>query len=163
MLIKSNSSKSLKIARYFIHLANQQNSPITNKKLQKLVYYAQAWSLVLCNKEFFPDPIEARVHGPAILSLYSQYKSYGFNPIKEVITSGSISGISQDKKKLLDNIWSVYGKFDAGYLEMLTHSEKPWQEARAGLEAHESSKNVISTDSMKQYYSQKLKAVKSKQ
>jgi uncharacterized phage-associated protein len=71
----------LDIGRYFIYLANQNHKPITNKKLQKLVYYSQAWSLVLNNKKLFNEPIEAWVHGPAVRSLYCRYKNFGFSPI----------------------------------------------------------------------------------
>ena len=155
----SQSKKSIKVSdigRYFIYLANQENKPVTNKKLQKLVYYAQAWSLVLNNKKLFNEPIEAWVHGPAVRSLYVQYKNFGFNPIQQEVKFDSIK-ISGRNKELLDEVWKVYGKMDAGYLEMLTHSEKPWQEAREGLQSFESSGNEISLKTMKSYYSKKLK------
>lgn len=60
----------------------------------------------------------------------------------------------------VDEIWKVYGKFDAEYLEMLTHSEKPWQEAREGLQSHESSENEIPTEMMRSFYSEKLAIVR---
>lgn len=147
---------ALDIGRYFIYLGNQEKNPITNKKLQKLVYYSQAWSLALNKKKLFKEPIEAWVHGPAVRSLYAQYKNFGFDPIKEDINKSSIK-ISVKDKKLLDEVWRVYGKFDAAYLEMLTHSENPWQEARNGLQDSENSDNEISTKAMKSFYSAKLR------
>ena len=63
-------TSALTVADYFLYKANKEKKPITNKKLQKLVYYAQAWSLVLNNKKLFSEPIEAWVHGPAVRSLY---------------------------------------------------------------------------------------------
>lgn len=149
-------SKLTEVAQYFIHRANQQPSVITNKKLQKLVYYAQAWSLVLRDQKLFSEEIEAWVHGPAVRSLYGQYKQFGFTGIRENIDPNSFKQLSAEEKSLLDEIWKVYGKFDAGYLEMLTHSEAPWQTARAGIESHQSSSNVISTESMKEFYTQRL-------
>ncbi|MEK7609308.1 MAG: type II toxin-antitoxin system antitoxin SocA domain-containing protein [Patescibacteria group bacterium] len=162
----SHSSKNLKaqdVGRYFLYLANQEKKPIpiTNKKLQKLVYYAQAWSLVLNNKKLFSEPIEAWVHGPAIRSLYVQYKKFGFEPIQEEIKPNTIN-VSGKTKELLDTVWNAYGKLDAGYLEMLTHSEKPWQEAREGLQSSESSDNEISLKSMKSYYSEKMEEAQKK-
>lgn len=155
----SHSTKTLKaqdIGRYFIYLANQERQPITNKKLQKLVYYAQAWSLVLNNKRLFNEPIEAWVHGPAVRSLYIQYKRFGFEPIREEIIPETLN-IAGKTKKLLNTVWKAYGRLDAGYLEMLAHSEKPWQEAREGLQGPEKSENKISLMTMKSYYSEKLK------
>ncbi len=153
--------KALDVGRYFIYLANQDKKPITNKKLQKHVYYSQAWSLVLNNKKLFKEPIEAWVHGPAVRSLYGQYKNFGFNPIQEKIDDSSIK-VSGKDKQLLDDIWKIYGKLDAGYLEMLTHSEQPWQEARSGLQSHHSSENEITPKAMKSFYSMKLENIKKK-
>ena len=155
----SNSKKILKaqdVGRYFLYLAAKEKEPITNKKLQKLVYYAQAWSLVLNNKRLFKDPIEAWVHGPAVRNLYVQYKRFGFAPIQEEVATDEIN-IPEKTKEFLDSVWKAYGRLDAGYLEMLTHSEKPWQKAREGLQSCESSRNEISLITMKKYYSKRLK------
>ncbi len=154
--------KALDVGRYFIYLANQEKEPITNKKLQKLVYYSQAWSLVLNGNKLFKEPIEAWVHGPAVRSLYVEYKKFGFNSINEEIDEASIK-ITTKGRELLDEIWKVYGKLDAGYLEMLTHSEQPWQEARSGLQGSENSDNEISTKVMKSFYSTKLEEARKKQ
>lgn len=144
------------VGEYFIYLANQEKKPITNKKLQKLVYYAQAWFLVLNNNKLFNERIEAWVHGPTVRSLYVQYKEFGFNPIQKTVNLEDIK-IPKKIKEFLNEIWKVYGKFDAGYLEMLTHSEKPWQEAREGLQLFEGSDNQISLKTMRDYYLKKLK------
>ena len=149
------------VVKYFIYVANRDKKAITNKKLQKLIYYSQAWSLVLNNKKLFKDPIEAWVHGPAVRSVYVQYKNFGFNQIEEEIDEKKI-GIDKKDKDLLNEIWKVYGKLDAGYLEMLSHSEQPWQDARSGLQSHESSDNEISITSMKDFYSLKLEEVQKK-
>lgn len=54
-----NSSRlsAIQVAEYFIHCSNKAGIPITNKKLQKLVYYAQAWSLVLNDTKLFSEKI----------------------------------------------------------------------------------------------------------
>lgn len=151
--------KAIDIGRYFIYRSNQLGKPITNKKLQKLVYYSQAWSLVLNDKKLFNEKIEAWVHGPAIRSLYGVYKDFGFNPIQENVELSSLK-LTPKVKKLLNEIWRVYGNRDARYLELLTHSESPWREAREGLQSSENSENEITNKSMKTYYSQLLKEAK---
>ena len=159
---KAENKDYLHVDDYFIDKANSEGKIITNKKLQKLVYYAQAWSVVLNNEPLFSDKIEAWVHGPAIKSLYVKYKDFGFNPIRKDISPTKINVISSKTKKLLGSIWDVYGKLDAGYLELLTHSEKPWQDARAGLESHASSDAEITIASMRSFYSEKLKETSTK-
>lgn len=152
---------ALSIAEYFIDKANKDKKHITNKKLQKLVYYAQAWSLVLQDKKIFDEKIEAWVHGPAIKSIYVKFKPFGFSSIKKEADNAVIKSIPVSTQKLLDSVWNVYGGFDADYLEMLTHSESPWQEAREGLQSSENSENEISIKTMKVFYTQKLQAAKS--
>lgn len=147
---------ALEIAQYFVYLSNKEEKVITNKKLQKLVYYAQAWSLVLTDKKLFEDPVEAWVHGPAIRSLYIKYKMFGYGPIQQDIDADQIQLIDGEVKELLDDVWKVYGKLDAGYLEMLTHSEEPWLNAREGLQDTESSSNEIMPETMKAFYSKRL-------
>ena len=148
------------IAGYFIWKAQREGEAITNKKLQKLLYYAQAWSLVLHDKRLFGEKIEAWVHGPAVRDVYFEFKKFGFGPITKNISATEIAGISADTKKFLDQVWSVYGKRDAAYLEYLSHSEMPWQKAREGLEPHIGSENEISLSDMKEFYSSKLKKSK---
>jgi len=147
--------KVMDVANYFIHLSNQSKSTISNKKLQKLVYYAQVWSLVLNDEKLFSERIEAWVHGPAIPVVYKKFKGFEFNPIM-IDTSKLAFVFTSKQKKLLDSIWSIYGKHTAGYLEALTHSELPWQEARKDVSASEASSNIISLKTAKQFYAGKL-------
>lgn len=148
------------IAEYFLWKARGENKAVTNKKLQKLLYYAQAWSLVLRNKKLFSNKIEAWVHGPAVREVYFEYRKFGFGPITESINDETIAKIPGEIKKFLDQVWAVYGKRDAAYLEYLSHSETPWQKAREGLEPHIGSENEISLQEMKKFYSSKLKESK---
>ena len=149
---------ALSVAEYFVSKANQEGKSLTNKKIQKLAYYAQAWSLAINNKKIFDEKIEAWVHGPVVRTIYDAYKRYGFSSFQKVVDESLVTGISEVDKKILDNVWKVYGKFDSSYLEMLTHSESPWQDARAGLDATENSEIEITPDSMREYYSKKLVA-----
>lgn len=151
---------ALYIAEYFIDKANRANKPITNKKLQKLLYYAQVWSLVVNNEKLFSERIEAWVHGPAIPVVYRKFKGFEFNPI-QLDTSNTLFTFSKEQAALLESVWSIYGKYDAQYLEALTHSELPWQEARKEVSASESSNRVISMVTAKKFYARKLKSTAS--
>jgi len=151
-------SESLKnVALYFLFLAKKRNKPVTLHKLQKLVYYAQAWSLVL-NKKLFEEEIEAWIHGPTIRSLHLYYERVALNPIEEEIDTNIESLYSDEDKDLLNQVWKVYGKYDADYLEYLTHQELPWQKAReeCDLNPNPFFPPVINTDLMKEFYSNKL-------
>lgn len=148
------------IAKYFIWKAISEGRAITNKKLQKLLYYAQAWSMVYDKKPLFKEDIEAWIHGPAIKSVYNKYKIFGFSSINENIKESEIKDVPS--RDLLESIWTTYGKYDAQYLEQLTHNEEPWQKARQNLESSDSSNNVISLSDMQNYYGKVLKEVSAK-
>jgi len=144
------------IAKYFIYKSNEGKLGITNKKLQKLLYYSQGWSLVLYGKPMFKEDLEAWVHGPAVREIYKEYKKYGFFRIKEKISDKEISKISAKDKTLLQDVWRVYGKYDANFLERLSHQEAPWINARNGLEGYAISSNIISLEELNKYFSSLL-------
>ena len=125
---------------------------MTQKKLQKLCYYAQGWYVAITDRRLFNDQIQAWVHGPVSPKLYERYKMFGFNKIpkkKSKATHDELKGIGK-------KIYRRYGKLDGDQLEELTHKEMPWISAREGLEAYESSTNAISIDDMKSFFKSKL-------
>lgn len=154
--------KKIVIAHYFMEKSRQdKRDDFTNKKLQKLLFYTQAWSLVLNNKKIIPEHFEAWIHGAAIPSLYGRYKKFGFQQITEEYDTDEFEILTAPEKLLLDEVWEVYGKYDPDYLEELNHSEQPWQEARRNTSPLESSRATISEDDMKAYYAEKLKKAQS--
>jgi len=160
VLLGNAKTTALDVANYFLYLANINNQDLTNKKLQKLVYYAQAWSLVLNNKKLFDDRIEAWVHGPAVRKLFFKFsKKFGFEPIKVKIDQNIEKKFTDDEKEVIHEVWRVYGKCSDEYLEKLVHSELPWQKARKGLSLAEPSSREISTVLMKVYYDERLREV----
>jgi len=159
MVTAPQKINALQVAEYFIDRANKAQEEsrhnITNKKLQKLVYYAQVWSLVLNDKKLFSEKIEAWVHGPAVPALYRKFKSFEANPII-LNTSELTLPFNKEQLRVLNSVWSVYGKYDAEYLEALTHSELPWQEARRDTPLSQASSNVIGLKLAKEFYARKL-------
>lgn len=132
------------VADFF--LAKASMSP---KKLQKIVYYAYAWTLALLNDDesdlqnkLFHNRIEAWVHGPVVPDLYQRYKNYGWSDIPQN-SNYSQSTFNSDEVDILNQVWDVYGKYTANELEMISHRESPWINARNGLAAYSSSSNAI--------------------
>lgn len=149
-----------KVTVYLIDKSIREGTPLTNKRLQKLLYYIQAWHLAINEKPLFEDKIEAWIHGPAIRSIYEEYKSFVANPINKVSNIEVIESLENDTIQFIDRIISAYSKYDTATLEYMTHAEEPWQVARRGLEANESSNNEITHESMRKYYAGRLAGVK---
>ena len=132
------------------YILRKKGGPISAMKLQKLVYYCQAWSLVWDDRPMFSEPIEAWANGPVVPVLYEQHK--GRFQI-ESWPSGDPSKLDKDARETADIILETYGRKNAQWLSDLTHREKPWMAAREGLSVGERGSKVISLESMSEYYS----------
>lgn len=153
-------TKAENVANYFL-----SKESMTNKKLQKIVYYAYCWTLTILNNpeeimsteleknfanKLFSEEIEGWVHGPVIPKLYHEYKKYGWSKIpKEELKKD----YSDEIKNIFDMVWDIYGEYDGDELENITHREKPWKKSRVGVGKFEPSNNKISDDHIYNYYS----------
>lgn len=160
-----------KISNYLIARSDNAGDFITNKKLQKLLYYIKAWGLVYFPpKGIISEPFEAWVHGPVCRAVYSAYKHFGYTPLtvdyhglssSEYIRNFRNSIPENDGEysmiELIDAVFEEYGQRTSLQLELLSHSEEPWLEAREGLAPNETGSNEISEATMKSYYAAKLK------
>lgn len=122
---------------------------MTAMKLQKLVYYSQAWSLVWDEKPVFAEPIEAWANGPVAPALYAKHRGHF-----EVgaLAGGSKDALSAAERETVDTVLKTYGDFTAAQLSELTHSEAPWRDAREGLAPGERGSKEITHADMAEFY-----------
>lgn len=123
---------------------------MTHKKLQKLCYYAQAWSYALKNRRLIRADFQAWVHGPVSPALYDRFKNFGYDTIR--LRGEYKCNMKEEDIELLENVWETYGEQTGNSLEALTHRELPWLEARKGYGENEKCTVVISPEVMKKYY-----------
>lgn len=123
---------------------------ITAMKLQKLVYYAQAWSLVWDEAPLFGDQIEAWANGPVARKLYDRHRGR-FN-VQPGTFSGDANNLTASQKETVDQVVKFYGEKSGQWLSDLTHSEPPWKSARKGLKPGERSSVEIQHSAMAEYY-----------
>lgn len=118
-------------------------------KLQKLVYYSQAWSLAVGGGPLFPEKIEAWAHGPVVRELFAKHRG------RFVVSDwpeGREASLPQKLRSLLEAVLAHYGALSADHLSELTHEELPWREARAGLPAGARATAEITQESMRRFY-----------
>ncbi len=127
----------------------QKHESMTAMKLQKLVYYSQAWSLVWDEKPLFSERVEAWANGPVVRELYYEYQG-AFRV--DSATRGRASALTASEKQTIDSVLAFYGKYSAHQLSELTHSEAPWKDARVGLPAGARSSTEITQGAMAEYY-----------
>lgn len=126
-----------------------KTGPLSAMKLQKLCYYSQAWSLVWDEQPLFDERIEAWANGPVVRALYAQHR--GQFTIHNW-PSGDPAQLSADQKATIDAVIDAYAKFTAQQLSDLTHSERPWIDARDGVPPTERSEAEITPESMQSFY-----------
>jgi uncharacterized phage-associated protein len=148
---------ALDVARYFLCCVDREaGDTISHLKLQKLVYYAQAWSLVFRNQPFFGQDIEGWVSGPVVRDVWDEYKVYQDRDIPPPVNFDP--EFAEDELEVLEEVWSTYGELSAKHLRDLVYSEQPWLNSRQGLDLAEQSTNIISHDDMKMYYANFVEA-----
>lgn len=148
-----NSAKD--IADWFLcQIDRDAGDSITHLKVQKLVYYAQAWALVLIGRPLFAEEIEAWAHGPVIPSVYANFREMRWEALPP---PDECPKFDTEIEEVLSDVFSVYGKLPAKHLEELTHRETPWITARGGLPPEAASNAIISKKSMTDFYSNMLK------
>jgi uncharacterized phage-associated protein len=140
------------IADTVINLSRERGIEITNLKLQKLLYYAQAWNLVFTGDLLFSNAIEAWVHGPVVPSVFRKFKGYRWSAIDCAVSPVTDSRVTAHINAVLD----TYGSIQATRLESLTHREEPWKAARGDRPVDEPCNALIDTNVMREFYSSLL-------
>lgn len=126
--------------------------PQTHKKLQKLCYYGYAWYLAQTDEELFPNNFEAWVHGPVDPALYQKYR-YEQENIGDFTCIPKYEGhVDADALSIAKWVYDAYGSYSGTDLEMQTHREEPWINARGSLQPWERSNSKIKTEDIKNYY-----------
>jgi len=122
---------------------------MTAWKLQKLVYYSQAWSLVWDERPLFNERIEAWANGPVCPDLYNRHRGQF---IVSEIPGGNPGALDRDQTETIEAVMKYYGQRSAQELSDLTHSERPWLDARGDLPPGAPCNREIPWDSMAAYY-----------
>ena len=159
------------IARYIALSLLTKKMSVSPLKLQKLLYYSQAWSMVFFgrNRQLFADVPQAWVNGPVYPVIYDMWRERSMcehlNPSDFGIGEDMVDSAFEDTTKtlnldgdeiqLLEQIVLKYGSKSQNHLIFLTHSELPWCEKREGLEPYERSTKELSLDTMYNYYKER--------
>jgi uncharacterized phage-associated protein len=146
----SKQVAALTIAEYIISEFHESGYAITNLKLQKLLYYIQGWHLGLYGTSVFEEELEAWVHGPVEYGVYQEYKEFsGGFPITRIPTKPQLE---INLEKHIHEVLQEYAGENALNLEIRTHQEWPWIEAREALQPNEPSREEISKNTMKEFF-----------
>lgn len=145
-----SSDKIEVVTRYLL----KKVSDITPLALQKILYYVQAFFFALFREEIFYDPCQSWAHGPVYPDIYHKYKIYGYNPIEQpdFDIDVCLNELTTREIELINAVIDSFGRYSGTVLEKMTHSEKPWQEARGNLLPSDRSDKEIKRDTIHEYF-----------
>lgn len=142
----------LDVSRYIINYSNKKDYGISNLKLQKVLYFVQAYFLIQTNYPCFNEKIEAWDFGPVVPKAYCEYKQYGCCDIPTTKSFIMIDkdniwnskrvkfkeiAISDDDKSLIDKVVDKFSDYSATDLVELSQRQTPWIDAIVSNQSNE--------------------------
>lgn len=149
--------RGIDVANFFIDIINSdEEGSVTNLQLNKIVFFAQAWSLVLKNKPLFDEDFRAWDYGPVLPSIYHKFKDYGKQYIARVSDNIFEDVFDNETIDFLLDVYREYSKYSATELVNLTHVKGGvWDQIRSKNKKKRN--EIIPKDLIKEYYSKQPK------
>ncbi len=142
------TANTFDVAAYIL----EKQGPMSAMKLQKLLYYSQAWNMVWEEEPLFDEDFQAWANGPVLPTLYARHRGM-FIIDSSLFDSSNTANLKKGQTDNIDKVLSFYGDQTAQWLSNLTHQETPWLSARGDLPPGASSTAIIDKGSMHEYYS----------
>lgn len=133
---------ALTVSNYVIAYSNSKDYFVTNLKLQKLLYFIQAYSLLDTGFPCFPDKIEACPFGPVIPEVYKHYITRGNYDLYEK----DEGWMSVDARKMVRDVVDLFADYTNPDLLDLILNQTPY------IEAEISDDKVITIESLRKYF-----------
>ena len=156
------------MSNYVILFCQNMGVTITPLKLQKILYYIQAWHIAKFEKESLFDTLpEAWVNGPVYRQIYNQYKGSFFKNAniqatldedglaQALMAKQSEMDLDEKQLTLVNAVLDAYSKLSDERLVLMTHSEDPWTEIRKNLSPIERSDKKLSVDTIYNYFNRR--------
>lgn len=154
----------LDVSRFIINYCNEKDYHISNLKLQKILYFIQAYYLSKTESKepCFKDVIEAWDFGPVIPVVYHEYKRFGSTNIPKINTyiEFDINDFWKSKvveyddriiadgdKKIICKLVDNFSQISTTRLVQITHNQSPWIDAYS-----KGRTTVISTEAIRSYF-----------
>lgn len=108
---------AMDVAKYIITRCTNMGKPISNLKLQKMLYFLWIGFFEITGEILFNNDICAWQLGPVVPDVYYEYCSYAGLPIN----AKYLNTIERSDKKILDDLIEKYIDISAFQMVNLTH------------------------------------------
>lgn len=152
---KNGTIDSVVLANYIL----KHHGPMSHLKLQKLLFYCDAYCLAFFGRELIDDTFEAWVHGPVCRKVYNEmkgasvlYTDMSYSPIPGINEDACFDTLPLDVKDLITDVLNNLSSWSGIELERATHRESPWIEARRGYGEADKCHVEISKETTRSFY-----------
>lgn len=142
---------STDVAKLILKATGTDN--MDKKKLHKLLYYVQGWSLAALGRPAFANDLQAWKDGPVSPSMRdATINTPCFEVLPQPLETPQALNDSE-LGALITLVTPFYAQKKTKELIDATHEEAPWVDARTGLPEEASSQNPITDDALYSYFS----------
>jgi uncharacterized phage-associated protein len=147
-------SQAVSVAKEFVKLSlsGGEKDPLTNLRLQKLLYYAQAWSLVVRQSELFSDDLHAAATGPVVPTVFQKLAGASNDGPIPPMAFADVAELSEQEAEFVIGVWEAYKQFSATELSRLTLQDQPWKRARGDRPPAEGAQDTISVNELEEFF-----------
>ena len=115
------------ISSYIIEYSNEKQYIISGLKLQKLLYFVQAYFLMQKKEPCFREKLIAWNFGPVVVEVYKKYKEYGSLDIPK--DRAGAYYVEEADKELIKVVVDAFAYFPATTLTDTVIEQLPYQKA----------------------------------
>ena len=138
--LKLNGYSAVEVAKIVMKYSKEHGLEYSNLRVQKLLYFVQAYFIVALKKVCFNESILAWEYGPVVREVYDAIKNEEINLEEELFTHN----ISQEDKNIIENLVQNYKNKSTWELVEITYRQDTWVKAYPN--------NVITPKSIGDYF-----------
>lgn len=150
---------AIDVACAVVNYSQNMGYPVSNLKLQKVLYFIDGFYMQKNNTPFFKENIEAWPYGPVVVEVYNMFQNYGSNFIPKTSSYFEFDNHKLYDKEYSDNIFKKDDYefitkiverlkcYSAFQLVDITHRQTPWKEA-----IKKGNRTIISKVSIQNYF-----------
>ncbi len=117
---------AIDVARYVINYCNEKGYPISNLRLQKVLYFIQANFIMKTGRICFVDDMECWRYGPVVPAIYRAFRKFCSDSIS--LPSFKKTNINETDQDLINEVIESTSKKTPNQLVGITHMQSPWKD-----------------------------------
>lgn len=161
--MKENASlktmDSIALSNYIL----KHYGPMSHLKLQKLLFYCDAYHLAYFDTQLIEDEFEAWVHGPVSRKVFKNladksilYSDLEYSPIQDMDEDAIFESLNSSQKELITSVLQLLHTWTGFQLEKATHRETPWIQAREGYGEADKCSVHINKETTRVFYKKEI-------